>query len=166
MAQVLFITTSKVKQLTPLGGNIDSTKMEQCITAFQDTEIEQLLGTKLYDKLKSDVSGNSLTGYYLELMTELQPVMAWGVAQDYIQFGWVTLGNGGIFTYNNEKGQSVTGNDVSRLSQECRNKKESYMKKVVRWLCANSMNVPEYYENVNGDQYPSSGESNFSGWEL
>ena len=58
----LFISATRLKKDTALGGSVDDNLIMPYILLAQDMNILPVLGTDLYEKLKSDVQGaRSLT---------------------------------------------------------------------------------------------------------
>ena len=64
MAETLFISPEEITTTSIMGGNVDPDKYKFCIANVQISVIEPLLGTELYDKIKSDYEASSLTGDY------------------------------------------------------------------------------------------------------
>ena len=60
MATVLFITRTDLVKNSIIDGNVDTDKFIQFIKVAQEIEIQNYLGTKLYDKIASDI--NSVPG--------------------------------------------------------------------------------------------------------
>ena len=69
MAQVLFVSPADVIKRTGINGNVDRDQMIQFIKIAQDIHIQNILGTKLFNKIASDISADTLTGNYLTLFT-------------------------------------------------------------------------------------------------
>ena len=68
MAKVLFIQRKDLVTFTAANGNVDTDKLLPYVEMAQDIEVQRLLGTDLYEKLKADISGGTLTGNYLTLV--------------------------------------------------------------------------------------------------
>ena len=56
MATVLFISRTDLIKNSIIDGNVDTDKFIQFIKVAQEIEIRNYLGSKLYDKIVSDIS--------------------------------------------------------------------------------------------------------------
>ena len=70
MAKVLFIKRDDLVRNSVISGNVDSDKFLQFIEIAQEIHIQNYLGTKLYDKLRNDIIGNSLPVAYATLLDD------------------------------------------------------------------------------------------------
>ena len=71
MAKVLFIKRDDIVRNSVLSGNVDSDKFLQFIEIAQEIHIQNYLGTKLYDKLRTDIIGGSVPTAYATLLDGL-----------------------------------------------------------------------------------------------
>ena len=58
--KVLFIKRDDIVRNSVLSGNVDSDKFLQFIEIAQEIHIQNYLGTKLYDKLRTDIIADSV----------------------------------------------------------------------------------------------------------
>ena len=65
---VLFISENKLKKSTTINGNVDVELLRPYMKVAQDVHIHTKLGTDLYNKLQSDITGSSLSGNYQTLV--------------------------------------------------------------------------------------------------
>ena len=104
MAELLFITPQEMTSSTILSGNTDTDKFLFCILNVQLTTIEPLLGTELYDKIKTDKEADTLAGLYLELYTDfIKPITKNEALAQYIEIASYMVDNGGIYKHTAEK---------------------------------------------------------------
>ena len=72
----LFISSTRLKKDTALGGSVDDNLIMPYILLAQDMNILPVLGTDLYEALKTKIQGGTLTGDYKILMeTYIQPTL-------------------------------------------------------------------------------------------
>ena len=64
----LFISATKLKKDTALSGSVDDNMIHPYVLNAQTKEIFPYLGTDLYNKLQSDITGSSLSGNYQTLV--------------------------------------------------------------------------------------------------
>ena len=67
---ILFISENKLKDSTAIGNSVDVEYILPYIKVAQKKYIETKLGTDLFAKLQSDISGGSLAGVYQTLVED------------------------------------------------------------------------------------------------
>ena len=103
MSDVLFIQREDLIRYTLIGGNVDTDKIIPHIKVAQDIHILPILGTKLYEKLQSDISGSTLAGHYSTLLTDfVQPCLIHLAAAEFYQFHAYEVSNAGVFRHQSE----------------------------------------------------------------
>ncbi|QDP58181.1 MAG: hypothetical protein Unbinned2365contig1001_13 [Prokaryotic dsDNA virus sp.] len=166
MSQALFVTRHDISVFTAANGNIDNDKLLPFIKIAQDIHIQNYLGTDLYNKIKSDIVGGTLAGNYLSLLTDyIQPMLLHWSLVEYLPFGSVSIGNGGIFQKNPENSTAITKEHVDYLVEKARTTSQFYTNRFIDYMQSNNNLFPEYYSNTNEDMYPDD-VANFGGWVL
>lgn len=162
----LFISRTDLVKNSILDGNVDTDKFIQFIKIAQEIHIQNYLGSKLYDKIASDIIEDTLTGNYLTLVTKyLQPMLIHYAMVDYLPFAAYQVKNGGVFKHNSENAETVNKEEVDFLVQKERDFAEYYTRRFVDYMCNNSNLFPEYNDNTNEDVYPQKNVNN-SNWVL
>lgn len=157
MAKAIFITTTDVKQLTPLDGNLDNDKFRQYIWIAQEIHIQNLLGTDLYAKLQADITAASLSGDYQTLVeTYIKPALVFYALYEYLPYASFTISNKGVFKHSSESAVTAEAREVDDMRDSAKNTADYYALRVKDYLCANESSFPEYNTNTEGDVYPSS----------
>ena len=166
MAQVLFVSPADVIKRTGINGNVDRDQMIQFIKIAQDIHIQQILGTKLFNKIASDINSGSLAGNYESLLTNyIQDMVIHYAAIEILPYIHYKVANGGIYTKGSENGQNVTKEDLDYLIQKERDIAEHYSRRFIDYMSFNNALYPEYNTNNNEDMYPTKNQ-NFNGWVL
>ena len=171
MATALFISRTDIVKNSIIDGNVDTDKFIQFIKIAQTIDIQNLLGTDLYNKISEDITsgaagGAGLTGNYLTLVnTYVQPTLIWFAQMNYIPFAAYQIKNGGVFKHSSETAQNVDKNEVDYLVAKAREYANYYSKRLVDYLCFNNNLFPEYNSNTNEDIYPDT-DTSFQGWVL
>ena len=166
MAQVLFVSPADVIKRTGINGNVDRDQMIQFIKIAQDIHIQGILGTKLFNKIATDIAADSLSGNYLTLFTTyIQDMVIHYSAIEILPYIHYTVANGGIYVKGAENGESVTKQDLDYLVQKERDIAEHYSRRFVDHMAFYSSLYPEYNTSSNDDMYPSKNQ-NFNGWVL
>lgn len=167
MAKVLFIQRKDLVTFTAANGNVDTDKLLPYVEMAQDIEVQRLLGTDLYEKLKADINGNTLTGNYLTLVdTYIKPILIHYGFMRALPYLGITIANGGIYRNSAENATALTKDEVEYLVEAERDAAQYYSTRMIDYLNFNaSANFPEYFTNQNEDISPDY-DDNFNGWYL
>ena len=167
MATALFISTTDLKKNSIIDGNVDIDKMIQFVKVAQQIDIQNLLGTDLYNKISADIIADSLTGNYLTLVnTYVQPCLIWFAQMNYIPFAAYTITNKSVLKHSSETAQNVDKNEVDYLVGKAREYANYYSTRLVDYLCFNDNLFPEDNSNSDDDIYPDTESTTFKGWVL
>jgi hypothetical protein len=145
MAKVRFVSVDYLYKNTIIEGNVGSDILLPIIDKAQLIYIEGVLGTALYDKIKTDVTNNSLSGDYLTLMTGyIQPALAeWIIYESYPHI-WSRITNKTVSTSSSDNAIPLTSDDVKFLREGVRDSAEYLTKRITRWLQSYPELYPEY----------------------
>ena len=166
MATALFINRTDLVKNSILDGTVDTDKFIQFIKVAQQIDIQNLLGTDLYNKISADIIAGTLSGNYLTLVnTYVQPTLIWFAQMNYIPFAAYQIKNGGVFKHSSETAQNVDKNEVDYLVGKAREYANYYSTRLVDYLCFNDNLFPEYNSNSDDDIYPDT-DTTFKGWVL
>jgi hypothetical protein len=166
MATALFINRTDLVKNSIIDGNVDTDKFIQFIKVAQQIDIQNLLGTDLYNKISADIVAGSLAGNYLSLTnTYIQPTLIWFAQMNYIPFAAYQIKNGGVFKHSSETAQNVDKNEVDYLVSKAREYANYYSTRLVDYLSFNDNLFPEYNTNTNEDIDPDT-DTTFKGWVL
>lgn len=160
------ISAQDMLTVTFLGGNIDEDKLNPCILDAQDSKLRETLGDTLYNKILTDSDNGNLSGYYLTLFNDF--IKQYLIAQAAVEFLLIAayqVTNGGIYKHVPQNSQTAESSDINYLVKNQKAKSEVYEERLIRYLCKNLTNFPEYiyhYENVvNPINNPSKGGFSF-----
>tara|TARA_R100001460_G_scaffold73776_1_gene114659 strand:- start:232 stop:738 length:507 start_codon:yes stop_codon:yes gene_type:complete len=167
MSKVLFIQRKDLVTFTSANGNIDTDKLLPYVDMAQSIEVQRLLGTKLYDKLKSDITGGTLTGNYLTLVdTYIKPILIHYAMMYALPYLSVTISNGGVYRNNPENATALSSDEINTLVEKERDTAQYFSQRMIDFLNFNAgSQFPEYYTNSNEDISPDY-EDNFGGWVM
>ena len=163
MAELLFITPEYMTSSTILSGNTDTDKYIFCIADAQISVIEPLLGSILYDKIKTDIENDDLAGLYLELYTDfIKPITKNEAVAQYIEIASYTVDNGGVVKHTGDKIEVVSKDECQYLAGKYHNLAQMYIGRFNKWICKNT--ITEYQtcqDEVNAQKVKTS-----FGWKL
>jgi len=166
MATALFISRTDLVKNTIVDGNVDTDKFIQFIKIAQEIHITNYLGSKLYNKISSDIVAGSLSGDYLSLVNDyIQPMLIHFAMVEYLPFAAYQIKNGGVSKHSSENSESVSKSEIEFLVQKERDTSEYYTRRFVDYICFNSDKFPEYNTNKDSDVRPDK-DSNVSNWVL
>lgn len=166
MATALFINRTDLVKNSILDGNVDTDKFIQFIKIAQQIDIQNLLGTDLYNKISADIIAGNLSGNYLSLVnTYVQPTLIWFAQMNYIPFAAYQIKNGGVFKHSSETAQNVDKNEVDYLVAKAREYANYYSTRLVDYLSFHNDLFPEYTSNTDEDISPDT-DTTYKGWVL
>ena len=143
MAELLFIQPEEMTATTVLGGNVDIDKYIFCVANVQLTIIEPLLGTILYDKIVSDIEGDTLAGDYLTLFNDyIKPITKNSALAEFITIASYIVANGGIFKQSGENITTVEQAEAQFLAKKYSDYAQLLISRFNKWICKN--HLPEY----------------------
>jgi hypothetical protein len=164
--KALFITLDELKRKSIFDGNLDADKLIQFVEVAQDTNIQMQLGTKLYDKLQTDIIADSLSGDYLNLVNDyIKPMLIWYSQTAFIPFAAYQIANGGVFKHNSENATSVEPDEINMLVNKAKDTAEFYTERFIQYMNFNSEKFPEFTTNQDEGMYPER-DINYTGWVL
>lgn len=166
MATAIFISRTDLVKNSIIDGNTDTDKFIQFIKIAQEIEIQNYLGTDLYNKISADIIAGTLTGDYLNLVNDyVQPMLIWWAQVSYLPYAAYQIKNGGVFKHTSENSESVSKSEVDYLVGKARDTAEYYTRRFIDYMSFNSSTFPEYNSNSDSDVYPDK-DSLFNGWVL
>lgn len=167
MAQYpLFININDLKKYTNISGNIDADKLIPSIRTAQQLEIENILGTDLYEKISADILADTLTGDYLDLKTNyIHDTLIHFAVSYYLPYAAYSIANAGINKHTTENTTSIDNDELTFLVNKERGLAETYKKRLIKYLEANTAKFPEYNTNSGTDIQPTK-FTNRTSWYL
>jgi hypothetical protein len=141
---VSFVDFEYLQANSPLYSNLDPSSIDWLIPASQDKNIERLLGSSLYNKLKSDIQASGTTTYKSLIDDYISPALVFFIASDALAFNQVSFTNKGILMKSSENSEQATEEAFKRYKGNLDNFAEYYGQRLVDHLCANKTLYPEY----------------------
>ena len=168
MATVLFINRTDLIRNSIMDGNVDTDKFIQFIKIAQEIDVQQIMGTKMYDGLSTAIPNIDLAAnarWKTVLDDYIVPMLIWYAQSNYMPFAAYQIKNGGVFKHTSENAQSVDKNEIDFLVEKARTNAEWYSRRFIDFMSFNQTTYPEYTNNINDDIYPSY-DATFNGWVL
>ncbi|QDP58506.1 MAG: hypothetical protein Unbinned175contig1000_2 [Prokaryotic dsDNA virus sp.] len=156
MENTLLISEAKLKRFTDINNNLDVDLISSVIREAQIIHITRLLGSKLYDKLISDVDSDSLAGDYKTLVDDyVQDSLLYWAYYESLETIYLRPRNAGLVKPTG--GENNIDADIAlydKKRQSVKNKAEYFSERLVDYLCFNSTLFPEYGTETNDDIFP------------
>jgi len=151
MPELLLIEPQTIMSDTILSGNVDIDKLLPIIKETQLKTIEELLGSELYEKIKTDKENGILKGDYLILLSDyIKPILINQTVANYILISPYTVGNGGFFKRNYNGVETTDYKEVERVSQIYSSTAQMYINRFNKWIVANPLQeYKTFQEEVN-----------------
>jgi hypothetical protein len=145
LIDVYFISEETLKDRSWINENCDSGELRYGIQTAQNLNIQETLGNPLYEKLLSDVSANTVTGYYkLLLDTYVVPAtISWSIYHLADNF-FVKWMNVGLVSNRTEQGNPIDYRTFQYIKNNAKSTAEFYDQNMRRYLCAYASRYPEY----------------------
>tara|TARA_B110001450_G_scaffold120274_1_gene113374 strand:+ start:1628 stop:2149 length:522 start_codon:yes stop_codon:yes gene_type:complete len=172
MAQALMITRKDLVTFTSANGSLDPDKFLFFIKNAQIIQIQNYLGTDLYNSIQNMIKNNTLTpvdnpNYYALTENYIKDCLIYWAFVEFLPFAGVNITNSGIFSQQPENAVALDKDRVDFLIQKTRSTAEYFTNRLVDYLCDNANTLfPEYYTNTGSDINPDTSLAAFSGWVL
>lgn len=165
----LYISSTRIKKDTALGGSVDDNIIMPYILLAQDMFILPVLGTDLDNKLKADIQGGSLSGDYKTLVeTYIQPAL--------VQFSFAELApflrlrfvnNSVVIQGDTDTGSSATYEDIKPLMNRAKDAAEFYRQRLIDYLRDKGTSAfPEYGSNDDAGELSPTTRNYYAGLNL
>jgi hypothetical protein len=151
MANVLFISENFVKDNTLLHENIDFKFIRPVIMLSQDIHLQPKLGTTMFNELKTQIIGGSLTTANTTLLNDyIQPMLLyWVQAEAPAAISYKFL-NKGLMQQSSENSSTSSLDEINFISQKYKDKAEWYTERLVNFLLENDADYPAYRNPESG----------------
>lgn len=159
MAFVQFISESYLKANTVIDTNVDMRLLNPTLRLVQEKYVLPILGTALYNKLKTDVQATSLAGNYKTLMDDyILPCLMWYVLYEAPVPLSYRLTNKDVVRKTSDNSQAAPLNELQYAMDKARDNAEYYAMKIYKYLNANPTLFTEYTSpgTASDTVYPTS----------
>ena len=149
MANVLLLSETYLKENSVINTNVEFKQLRPSIMTAQDMQIQQAIGSPMFQELKSQVIGNTLTAANTTLIEDyIQPALMYWVLAEFPLLGSYKFANKGIVTQSSDNAQPAGMDNVNFLAKNYKAKAEWYTEQVTKFLCANLTDYPTYNSSV------------------
>lgn len=163
--KVFLISEKTLKEDSLISDNVGNEYIRPAITEAQDIDLQEIIGTKLLNKICNLVSTGDIIKEenisYKELLDDyITPYLEWKVMST-IQIPLAyKMRNMGIVQTNDTNVYSSTLRDAEKLMQHYDGKASFYSIRLTKFLCANTNKYPEYCSTDSSADFKG-GKNNF-----
>lgn len=144
--QVLLISADRVKTITIISDNVDDKYLLSSIRECQDTDFQGIVGSELYNKLKSLIVDGTISDEenapYKELLDKAQYYLAYSVIEKLVVNTTYKVSNIGLNTTSDENVKIPSVAETFRIRDEYTHKKDYYCVLLQKYL---------YEQYINGE---------------
>ena len=161
---------TELKRKSIIDGALDTDKLIQFVEVAQDIHIQNFLGTKLYEKLQSLITGGTLddaanSAYKTLLNSYIKPMLIWYSQYSYIPFAAYQISNGGIFKHTTESSDPLTKSELDSLTARAKDFADFYVNRFFDFIDEKSGDYPEYTGAQDTGMYPDK-DPMYGGWVI
>jgi hypothetical protein len=161
---VYFISTTYLRQQTPIEDNVDDTKLTPWIVQAQDTFLQEGLGETFYDRLKDGVQNNNLNSDEQAFMRNyVQPQVAQFAFYLMMPFINLKVTNKAISKEGSEFSTPAELTELKYLRSAVLDMAEFYKRRMIKYLLDHPSMFPAYNNPNALDNMPKSAQSYFTG---
>lgn len=147
MDKILLLSEATLKATTVISDNIDGKYIMPTIVQVQETDLDNITGTVLREKLEQLVSTGAISTNqtYKNLLDKyVVPYMANQVAAALMIPVTYKVSNSGVIQNQDDKKNAVSMTDLTAARTRFENVASAYATKLRDHLCANAHLYPEY----------------------
>ena len=163
----LYISATRLKTDSALGGSVDDDLIMPYILLAQDMNILPALGTELDNDLKTHIQAGTLAGDNKTLVeTYIQPALvqfAFSQLAPYLRLRFVN--NAVVVMGATEQSSSASYEDLKPVMDTATNAAEFYLARMIDYITSNTDKFPKYNSNSGADLSPNA-NAYFSGIQL
>ncbi len=154
----LYISATRLKSDTALGGSVNDDLIMPYILLAQDMYILPILGTDLDAKLKAEIEAGTLANEYKTLVTDyIQKALVQFAFSELAPFMRLRFSNNSIVVMGStEQSSSATYDDIKPLIDRAKDAGEFYRQRTIDYISNNTASFPEYSSNSGADLDPTS----------
>lgn len=147
MKDILFTNADFIRSVTIVSDNLQDKYILSSIREAQDIEFQQVIGTRLYNRLKMMVEDESIlldfNVHYRELLDKAQYFIAYQTLANLTVNSTFKINNIGLNTISDDNVSTPSLTDTFKLSKYYVDKADHYKMMLQNWLLKNKSYFPE-----------------------
>lgn len=155
MARILFLSSSKFKDITPISENVRvGDKIDTVIWEAQHRYIKPILCASLYDEITTQINDNTLSDANRTLLQDyIQPALAFYTYYLLLPYSWVKVREAGPTNSQGDNYVVVGRNDVEYLRDTALSSAQEWALRAQEYIDDNKSDFPSYecdFDEANG----------------
>lgn len=144
-----FITESYIKSNSTVNSNVDAGDLLPIIPLAEDMNIKNILGSALFNTLKTAYTAQTMTTDQRTLVAYIQPALLYRTYELALPFIHLKTKNKGVIKQSSEFGSQGELSDMKYLREQVKDFAEYYEQRLVDYLC-NYGNLFSDYTSPDG----------------
>ena len=143
-----FIDVDYLRDITPIGANLDTNEVAPFILEAQDIYIQDILGGAYYDSLCYTIYSATATPAFSTadniIVEMVSKCLAYWTVYEAIPHLTIKIRNIGVAQPQADNITSANMEQMRYIREEIKNKAEFWQKRTIDYLCVNKANYPLY----------------------
>lgn len=140
--ETIFVTEEYLKQYSIVNDNVDMGVVTPTLIKIQDMYIHPILGTALFEELKTQVGAETVTALNATLLDMVRKCMLrYFESEAAIIFSYRYM-NKGVMKKSSDNSQPADLSEVNMLMDKFKNEAEWYAERITKYLMENSNDYP------------------------
>jgi hypothetical protein len=144
-----FISEDYLKNFMPVTSNVDPQLFFPFIQTAQIKYCNDILGSKLYNRLIDGLINSNLNSNETALIKLLRPMVGWYAVNEFLPFSNWKIKNKGVLEASGENLTNTGLTELKYLREEPLNQAQWYLQRVQEYLCKNGKLFPQYVSPDN-----------------
>jgi len=147
---VIFISEQALKDNSIINENVDMKVLLPTIKLAQEKFMLPILGTGLYNQIKTQVSAATVSVLNKTLLDDyIQPALIWWIMAEAPMPLTYKFMNKSVATRSSENANAASLNDLLKLEERFKDNAEWYSQRITNYLLTNSILYPLYLSPGN-----------------
>jgi hypothetical protein len=153
MTSTFIISEAKLREFTDINDSVDTSFLKNAVREAQDIHLQRIIGTKLYNKILSDIDGSALTGVYSTLVNDyIQDFLLYAAYYESLEAIYLRPRNNGLLVSNGSENTVAADRTLfNQKRQSVENKMEYYADRLSNYIAEEEASFPEL--NTNNKLY-------------
>ncbi len=141
----LMLHPNEIKANAFVDENVDDKLIRNSIVLAQNLHIMPVLGTGLYNEIKSQIEAETITANNQTLLSDyIQPALEWHSMYELVEPLTYKITNKSIVKKNSENSNPISSSEVVNLKNKFKNIAEERTQRLIAYLCENHATFPLY----------------------
>ncbi len=148
---VIFISEQALKDNSIINENVDMKVLLPVIKLAQEKYMMPILGTGLYNELKTQITAATITVLNKTLLDDyIQPALIWWIMSEAPMPLTYKFMNKSVATRSSENANAASLNDLLKLEERFKDNAEWYSQRITNYLLQNIQSYPLYSNPGSG----------------